>query len=428
MKLTQFPPGEVIMAGRPFGESLFPEVDRLLGQGSCPDGRLELETEEKRLTCLIHRSLPHLAGLLEKDVFSHVPLKDFPVRARQLLGSTCTLIRTDPIQVLLAAVHFRHRPVLQASCELLDIDHVLDVLDREGQDAVLVLERANTRTLLFLQKGKPARVFFANPSADPGEGTPRERFLLYAYKDPSSGKVEAYKKLNVGPDADAGTTLLRLAEEAKPPPPATLLVHLGGRVMLQRPFMPPSMTIGRDFSCEVIIDNLSVSRLHARISWDRGQFIVEDLGSANGTTLNGQKITRSPVNLNDRIGFGKFEITISEALENFSPDATIMMMPKIDDLPPCLVGDNFTAVLGQETTVGKADGVDVRLRGWFVRPLHATIRKEPSGAYRLVCSHGATIRFNGRKVDNAFLRHGDEVTIGRTTLKVVKPAAETEKT
>lgn len=54
--------------------------------------------------------------------------------------------------------------------------------------------------------------------------------------------------------------------------------------------MSNTITIGRSHNCNVVVSNERVSREHARISVQNGQFIYENLGS-NGTTLNGQPIT-----------------------------------------------------------------------------------------------------------------------------------------
>lgn len=180
MEPVQFPPGEVVIADRPFREAIFPEIDSLLAHDKCPDGRLELNAGDKRLICLIHKSAPHSAGLQDGDLFSSVHLKDFPVLSRQMEGARCTLVRTDAILVLMIAVQFRHRPALQATTELVDPNHVLEVLAREGQDAALVLDRGGARSLLFLQKGIPARLYFGKSGDDPGEGDSRERFLVYS--------------------------------------------------------------------------------------------------------------------------------------------------------------------------------------------------------------------------------------------------------
>lgn len=44
--------------------------------------------------------------------------------------------------------------------------------------------------------------------------------------------------------------------------------------------------IGRDPNCDCVIDSKTVSTQHARLSFDRGQWWVEDLASTNGTLLN----------------------------------------------------------------------------------------------------------------------------------------------
>src|SRR5690349_3535553 len=52
------------------------------------------------------------------------------------------------------------------------------------------------------------------------------------------------------------------------------------------------ITVGRDRRCHVVLAQQAVSRSHARISRDGQLFFIEDLGSAYGTQLNGQKLPR----------------------------------------------------------------------------------------------------------------------------------------
>jgi pSer/pThr/pTyr-binding forkhead associated (FHA) protein len=52
-------------------------------------------------------------------------------------------------------------------------------------------------------------------------------------------------------------------------------------------------TIGRLPDNNVQIDNLAVSGHHARISWEQGQYIVEDLGSLNGTYVNNERVGKA---------------------------------------------------------------------------------------------------------------------------------------
>jgi len=54
-----------------------------------------------------------------------------------------------------------------------------------------------------------------------------------------------------------------------------------------------SFTLGRSPSTDIHVDNPSVSRRHARVIFENGVWMLEDLGSRNGTKLNGEQINRA---------------------------------------------------------------------------------------------------------------------------------------
>jgi len=410
-----------VLADKPFTPEVFSEVDQILASGACPNGRLELETDGTRLSCLIHKSAPHVAGVLEQDQFSGVPLVEFPLRAREMEDAVCRLVQSDSVLVLLIAVHYRNRPTLQASTKLVDPDHVLDVLAEEGQDAALALERSNSRTLLFLQKGKPTRIYFGRPEEDPQEGDIGERFLLSAFAPKAEpGKIEVFQKLNIDPDPDAGTMLVDLFEAAKPPPPINIIVSVAGREVLQRPFMLPNMTIGRDRTCELVLDNLSVSRKHARLLWERGRFVIEDLGSANGVFVNGKPVKRYTLGPSIRVGIGKFELALAASTEATDPNSTIFM-ERAAHPQAFLTGDQLSAplALSREITIGKAPGVDAMARGFGVLPVHARIRPQSAGLGQLSCFGRAVVEVNDKKTQQAMIRIGDKIKVGKSTFWLV---------
>lgn len=96
-------------------------------------------------------------------------------------------------------------------------------------------------------------------------------------------------------------------------PKLTLL--LGRRTMQVYDFKQPSIVIGRDDGVDVLIDNPSVSRRHAEIRLGDNGWVVEDLGSSNGTFIRGTKIQGpQPLGLGDEIGLGKFSIVFGKAL------------------------------------------------------------------------------------------------------------------
>ena len=51
-----------------------------------------------------------------------------------------------------------------------------------------------------------------------------------------------------------------------------------------------TLTIGRSADCDIVLDDRQVSRFHARVVWRTDQYEVEDLGSKNGTHLNGRDL------------------------------------------------------------------------------------------------------------------------------------------
>ncbi len=67
-------------------------------------------------------------------------------------------------------------------------------------------------------------------------------------------------------------------------------------------------TIGRNKSCDIVLKEKYISAEHARIWFEKGEWYLEDLGSRNGTHINGQRI-RNTVMLDarDEIAFGELE-------------------------------------------------------------------------------------------------------------------------
>ncbi|MFH0803039.1 MAG: FHA domain-containing protein [bacterium] len=67
------------------------------------------------------------------------------------------------------------------------------------------------------------------------------------------------------------------------------------------------MTIGRDVSCEILLNNEQVSRKHAELLRITDGYLLRDLGSTNGVFINGQRIQEKFLNPGDMITIGELQ-------------------------------------------------------------------------------------------------------------------------
>ena len=82
----------------------------------------------------------------------------------------------------------------------------------------------------------------------------------------------------------------------------------------------PEITIGRSSNSDIQIDNLAVSKQHARLMKNDGQYVVEDLNSTNGTFLNDERVSKAVLKHNDIVTIGrKHTLTIYYNEESKKP-------------------------------------------------------------------------------------------------------------
>lgn len=85
--------------------------------------------------------------------------------------------------------------------------------------------------------------------------------------------------------------------------------------------------IGRDSSNAVAISDAEVSRRHARLTFQGGKYVIEDLGSTNGTFINGQRLAGPHVlKPGDVVAFGEQIVLMYDAV-NIDPGATVVSLP-----------------------------------------------------------------------------------------------------
>lgn len=106
-------------------------------------------------------------------------------------------------------------------------------------------------------------------------------------------------------------------------PEIRLVNHNIGDEPLSHEFVVPEVVVGREESCDLILDEKTVSAEHARLSYHHGNWWVEDLHSRNGTFLNQELLAAQAVlTSGDELQVGQVKLRI-EISGNIGEPASI---------------------------------------------------------------------------------------------------------
>lgn len=146
----------------------------------------------------------------------------------------------------------------------------------------------------------------------PGMITELERAARTHIQDERLNPAGAIQvELVEAPDYSVGAIHVHAGvDRTRPPAPAAMLIfETGDRIELASP-----ATIGRDDESTIVLHATDASRNHAVIEARGDMWFVQDLGSTNGTALNGSPIVESGLYHNDRLAFGStraiFHLTV----------------------------------------------------------------------------------------------------------------------
>ena len=230
-------------------------------------------------------------------------------------------------------------------------------------------------------------------------------------------------------------------------PKPELVLMLGGKTLGKFPVVVDQITIGRAPGNDILIDNLGVSRQHAVVKAAEGRYFLEDLGSANGTAVNGERIA-SPRELQDgdQIIIVKhtilFQVPQAPAAAAGGPtematEQTVYMgaaaavRPGLAASPapaaaaagarpggnPKLVLPDLSEIPLTKASIfiGSGFQADVQAQGFMIAKQHVRIDRDKDGRCRFVkMGRLGFTRINNQAVDTKPLRDGDVIEIGRT--------------
>jgi hypothetical protein len=179
--------------------------------------------------------------------------------------------------------------------------------ERELRDELAGYLLEHARRERFALMSKPAIEFRTDDRLRLGEFGIQAR-LVEPSEDPRDAGAEVAQ-------GDVGHTMIYsaaerlqepLEERARQRDARALLVTDGKRLVVG----PAGATIGRSRSCDVVLEDANVSRRHAEVRPRGGGWLVADLGSTNGVSVNGARIAQAhALRPGDRIELGTTTLT-----------------------------------------------------------------------------------------------------------------------
>jgi predicted component of type VI protein secretion system len=219
---------------------------------------------------------------------------------------------------------------------------------------------------------------------------------------------------------------------------AKITVLFGTNVEAEYTLEKGESKIGRSMECDIVVDNLGVSRHHCSILQVGSTWVLADGGSNNGTFVGGTKINRHTLKDGDKIVLGKHSLVYDAngfadnakggAKKGQSMGGEMTMFVDQAALAKAMAeggkrmvialsqgGREVLAQLSREvTTVGTQ--ADIPARGFLVKPVQAEIVKTATGHKIIAKSGWRSVKVNGNKVTVKDLNAGDIINVAGATL------------
>lgn len=214
----------------------------------------------------------------------------------------------------------------------------------------------------------------------------------------------------------------------------------GGKPVRKFTFDKDLIAIGRDASCEIVVENIGASRRHATIEKTPEGYILADLKSHNGTFVGGEKIFHHQLKDTDEFYIGKYAFQFEKlepvnATVAAAPEAAAPALPIAADMTFRLDKKDIERIIGSSArgsapqlvqlapdaerktirldkayfVMGAHPSAEIRVTG-FLAPQKAGVVIRGEHGFR-VLGLSKKLRINGKPTDDGPLADGDLIEL-----------------
>lgn len=334
MAAIKIPSGTLWGAPQPCDREL---LSRTIGELSARQppftGYLALTSEQSLHLLFFFQGAPYAAGVSVGGKPSSLGILEFLREAGKLAvgGALLSIHQSDPVLLKCLLVFIQDELTAKAPTSLINLESILEQLRTEAADALIILEKQGLYNLFFFKDGTKGKAYYADQEFAVEEALPiDEQLLLYAFQGGSvSVNAMIYRTIATAaaPDVGAATAeemarCLGLSGDETgifqcpdPLPQGIGVAHQLELLVLEGTRKGETLmarlpcVVGRK-DADLVIPDPMISKSHLSFQAQQGTLQLVDLGSTNGTWLNGQRIRQHELVAGDLISLGGTQLKL----------------------------------------------------------------------------------------------------------------------
>ncbi len=434
----------------------FDKLDTLFGKlkDKMTDGYVAARSGDAECYLFIVGDKPYCSALAGGGKGGAGLVRDFFTWYKEQEWVDIEIYKADKKLLLCILVRINFKATQSFSTEMVNLVDVVKRLEKQGKSAVMALEDeegAGRGYAMFIG----GRAIYVALQGEGAQGEPLEDLLTYSHNltDEQVLTVEIYVDTKVAPAEDSKAVPEGVGAATfftTPTTEAYLELVDEGETIDRYPITDDDLTIGREDTNAVFLEELGVSREQAVIRKKNDKYFIIDLESANGTFFKGIRIDEKELFDGDEINVRKYilrfhhpqkaeqevsgdkvveqveeqaeEASVEElTTEAIYPDASVEPVEEAYDpdrgKAALVHKDGKVHSLGSITTLGKDKDSDIEVEGVLVAKRLATIIRGKDFFRIIKKGTLSTMKINDEKMNEHNLQDGDVIEVGGSTFR-----------